>query len=208
MIKVKICGITNIEDAQAASHLGADALGFIFSKKSPRCIGKDAAKKIIQQLDPFLTTVGVFVDEAKQVVDDIAGTLGLDALQFHGSEPAVYCNAFRQRYKVIKTIFPSDSPFRSAISAYTVDAFLFDVRYEDKQRGAALLSQAVLKEVKLLIKEGKRIIISGGLRVDNVARVLKYNPYAVDVASGIEQLVGKKDAKAMSLFIRNVKACE
>lgn len=206
MVKVKICGITNIEDAKAASRLGADALGFIFSKKSPRCISKQAAKNIIQQLGPFLTSVGVFVDEPKQIVDDIAATAGLDVLQFHGSESAAYCNVFRKRYKVIKTLFPSDLDLRNEVNSYTVDAFLVDVRYEDKQRGAGVLSQAVLGEVKQLIREGKRIIISGGLNVDNVGRVLKYNPYAVDVASGIEQLVGKKDVKAMGLFIRKVKS--
>ena len=208
MIKVKICGITNIEDALAASRSGADALGFIFSKKSPRCVSTDTANKIIQQLGPFITTVGVFVNESKEAVADIAGTVGLDCLQFHGDEPAAYCNSFCKQYEVIKTLFPSDSPFRKAISAYAVDAFLFDVRYEDKQRGTALLAQAVLKEVKVLIQEGKRIIISGGLNFANVGRVLKYNPYAVDVASGIEQLVGKKDIKTMSMFVRKVKGCE
>lgn len=208
MIKVKICGITNIEDALAASRSGADALGFIFSKKSPRCLVPETAKKILKQLDPFIATVGVFADEPKDVVTDIAGSLGLDILQFHGNESAAYCNFFRKQYKIIKTIFPSASPFHKTMRAYAVDAFLFDVRYEDKQRGSASLSQAVLKEVKLLIQEGRRIIISGGLNLTNVERVLKYNPYAVDVASGIEQLVGKKDLKIMSMFIRKVKAYE
>jgi len=205
MIKVKICGITNMDDALWASRLGADALGFIFSKKSPRSVRKETAKKIMQSLDPFVIRVGVFVDESKETVAEIAAAVGLDALQFHGSESAAYCNVFRKQYKVIKTIFPSEIPLSEAISSYTVDAFLFDVRYEDKQRGRASLSAGVLKEAKLLIQEGKRIIISGGLNVSNVTGVLKYNPYAVDVASGIEQLVGKKDVKAMGLFIQKVK---
>ena len=101
MIKVKICGITNQDDAQAASRLGADALGFIFAKKSPRYIKPLTAKKIIRSLDPFIVTVGVFVDESKENVLSIASELNLDCLQFHGNESPSYCNFFKKKFKVI-----------------------------------------------------------------------------------------------------------
>ena len=102
MIKVKICGITNLEDALLASSCGTDALGFIFSKKSPRCIKRKEAKRIICQLDPFVVKVGVFLNHQRKEVLDIASYLGLDALQFHGQESPSYCHFFRPKFKVIK----------------------------------------------------------------------------------------------------------
>lgn len=106
MVKVKICGITNLEDALFASFAGADAIGFIFSKKSPRYISEKRAGEIIQQLDPFLIKVGVFLDQEKQEVLDLASFLNLDVLQFHGKENPGYCHYFKPRFKVIKVFFP------------------------------------------------------------------------------------------------------
>ena len=205
MIKVKICGITNIEDALLASGCGADAVGFIFSKKSPRFITESAAKKIIQQLDPFLVKVGVFLDEEKQKVYDTATGLGLDVLQFHGQESSSYCNFFKPAFKVVKVLFPEDSPFDERISRYHVDAFLFDIRYEQKLEGARTLPQAILSQMRTLIKKGTNVIISGGLNPRNVGKIKKLKPYAIDVASGVEKLVGKKDEHLLEVFIKKVK---
>jgi phosphoribosylanthranilate isomerase len=205
MIKVKTCGITNIEDALMCSSLGADALGFIFSKKSPRYISEQAAGKIISKLGPFVIKVGVFLDEEKQKVLDIANNLELDVLQFHGKEMPSYCSFFKPKFKVIKVFFPQDRPFKSKISRYKVDAFLFDIKYEDKFRGAKTLPKDVLKELFFLIKEGFNVIVSGGLGPNNVSSIKKLSPYAVDVASGIEKFIGKKDKNLVSSFIKKVK---
>lgn len=206
MIKVKVCGITNLEDALLVSNLGADALGFIFSKKSPRCLSEQAAKKIITKLDPFLPKAGVFLDQDQQEVLDIASNLGLDILQFHGAETPAYCNAFSKEFKVIKVFFPQSSPYKSRLSRYQVDAFMLDLKYEQKVKGINTLSQGSLKEAVELIKKGKRMIISGGLNAKNVTKVKKLKPYALDVCSGVEKLVGKKDESLLREFINRVKA--
>lgn len=208
MIKVKICGITNLEDALMVVQEGADALGFIFSKKSPRYITAKTAKKIISRVGPFINTVGVFVNEDKDAVLDTVLNLKLDILQFHGSEPSSYCRFFSSKFKVVKVFFPQDRPFNKNIPRYKADAFLFDIRYEDKQKGFRVLSEDILEEVSLLIKEGQRVIVSGGLNVDNVDRAVKLSPYAVDAASGVEKFVGKKDKDLVRSFIRKVKVIE
>lgn len=205
MIKVKICGITNLEDGLLASSAGADAIGFIFSKKSPRRISFQAAKKIIKSLDPFLIKVGVFLDQDKQEVLKIASSLKLDVVQFHGSETPAYCNFFKSKFKVIKVFFAQDRPFETKLSKYKVDAFMFDVKYEQKQKGRKILSLDVLAEVSKLIKKGKRVIISGGLNLNNINKIKRLKPYALDVASGIEKMVGRKDERATKAFIKKVK---
>jgi phosphoribosylanthranilate isomerase len=205
MVKVKICGITNEEDARFASFQGADALGFIFSKKSPRYIQEKAAKKIIERLDPFIHTVGVFVDEPRENVVRIAESLGLEGLQFHGSESPAYCRVFVGKYKVIKTLFASQQPFAKLISRYKVDAYLFDIPFEQKQRGGKALSSRVLGEIRSVIQKGERVIISGGLTPQTLSGAKKINPYALDVCSGIEQFVGKKDKQLVREFIRKAK---
>ena len=205
MIKVKICGITNVEDALLACRCGADVLGFIFFKKSPRYIKPQVAKKIISQLGPFVVTAGVFIDEKKDAAYDLASYLDLDILQFHGNESSSYCHYFKPKFKVIKVFFPSDRPFREKCCRYRVDAFLFDIRYKEKLQGAKTLSVDILREIFSLTKEGHRGIISGGLNVKNILKTKKFNPYAVDVSRGVEKFIGKKDEKLVQLFIKIAK---
>jgi len=205
MVKVKICGITNLEDALACSKEGADALGFIFSKKSPRYITEKEAAKIISGLDPYITKVGVFMDEEKEKVLEIANMLSLDALQFHGKENPSYCLSFTPRFRVIKVFFPEDVPFSVKLQRYKINAAMFDVKYEQKTPGKNTLDKGMLKEISKLIKSGNRVVISGGLSVKNISQVVKLNPYAVDVSSGLERFVGKKDLELVKEFIKKVK---
>ena len=205
MIKVKICGITNLEDAYLASSAGADALGFIFSRKSPRYVSKRKAGEIIRCLDPFLAKAGVFLDQEKQEVLDIASSLHLDILQFHGKESPAYCHFFKPRFKIIKVFFPEDSPYEKKISGYKIDAFMFDIKHEQKSKGAKVLPAKAIKEVAGLIKKGRRVIISGGLNIKNIDNVKKLRPYALDVSSGVENMVGKKDSQLVKTFIKKVK---
>ncbi len=205
MVKVKICGITNLEDATACSNCGADALGFIFSKKSPRYITEKEAAKIIFRLDPYITKVGVFMDEAKEKVLEAANMLSLDALQFHGNENPSYCLSFTPKFRVIKVFFPEDSLLSVKVLRYKIDAAMFDVKYEQKSKGKNTLDKNMLKEVSKLIKAGGRAIVSGGLNVKNISQIVKLNPYAVDVSSGLEKFVGKKDIELVKEFIKKVK---
>ncbi|MCF7888450.1 MAG: phosphoribosylanthranilate isomerase [Candidatus Omnitrophica bacterium] len=204
MIKVKICGITNLEDALLAEQLGADALGFIFTKKSPRYIRPALAKKIIARLGPFVTKVGVFMNQEKEEVSSIAASVGLDLLQFHGRETVSYCNQFMPQFKVVKVCFPNDST-KTILRYQNLDALMFDIPFKEKQKQKKTLPKDFMKFVKAQIKKNKKIILSGGLDPTNIKSVIKFCPYGVDVASGIEELVGKKDKKAMKKFIERVK---
>jgi len=205
MIKVKICGITNLDDALACSNCGADALGFIFSKKSPRYITEKEAAKIISGLGPYITKVGVFMDEEKEKVLEVANMLSLDALQFHGNENPSYCLSFTPKFGVIKVFFPEDSPVGEKMLRYKIDAAMLDIKYEQKAQGKNTLDKNMLKEASKLIRAGSRIIVSGGLTVKNILQVVKLNPYAVDVSSGLEKFVGKKDMELVKEFIKKVK---
>lgn len=202
MCKVKICGITNLEDALLCSQLGADALGFIFYHKSPRSIAVKKAKYIISNLDPFITKVGVFVDEEKSKVEAIAKTLNLDVLQFHGKESISYCNFFKKNYKVIKVFFPKNE-VDDNLFKYKTDAYLLDIALEEKEK-VKTLNKKVLLDIKKITD--KKIILSGGLNPSNVKQAVKTaRPYAVDVARSVEKIPGKKDKLLVKRFIREVK---
>lgn len=205
MVKVKICGITNLEDGLAACAAGADSLGFIFTKKSPRYIKPQDARKIISQLDPFTAKVGVFVDENIETVIETIKQAGLTAVQLHGSEPGYYAHKINEIAAVIKVFFTGNKPLHESISPYRVNSYLFDIRYEDKINGSKQLSTSALAQIKQIINSGCRVIISSGLTSKNLAKVLSLKPYAVDVSSGVEDMPGKKNHQLMREFIQRVK---
>ncbi|MCM8787730.1 MAG: phosphoribosylanthranilate isomerase [Candidatus Omnitrophica bacterium] len=205
MIKIKICGITNLEDAIFCSKAGVDALGFIFTKKSPRYISKINAKKIIDKIDPYIVRVGVFADQKKEEIIEIAKEVRLDALQFHGKESASYCNFFKKHFRIIKTIFVDEPNFYQKINRYNVDAYLFDIRLEEKTEGKNEIPKEILKQISLIIKSGKRIILAGGINPYNVDKFIKLNPYAIDVSSGVESFVGEKEPHLVELLIKKIK---
>ncbi|MDI6892062.1 MAG: phosphoribosylanthranilate isomerase [Actinomycetota bacterium] len=206
MVKVKICGITNIEDALLAVKLGADALGFVLAD-SPRRADPKMVREGSLLLPPFISRVGVFVDEDEAEVKKLASFCGLDTLQFHGAESPYYCKDFEQ--KVIKALRVGDFSDLRALSEYPavggVAAFLLDTFVEGKPGGTGeTFDWAIAKEAK---KFGKPIILSGGLDPDNVAQAIReVNPYAVDVSSGVESELGKKDMEKMKEFIKRAKS--
>lgn len=203
MVKVKICGITNIEDAFAAIEFGADALGFVFYKKSPRDLEIKEAKEIIEKLPPFITTVGVFADEPIQEIERIADHCSLNIVQLHGNESHEICNSLRCR--VIKSFRIRDWDSLEPIAKYRVSAYLLDTYTEDKLGGTGqVFNWDIAREAKRL----GRIILAGGLNPDNVEMAVKHvMPYAVDVSSGIEMEGNKrrKDHAKMRLFIEVAK---
>ncbi len=204
MIRVKICGITNLEDALAAESLGADALGFIFTEKSPRCLELKKAKKIISSLGPFVVKAGVFMDQSKEEVLNTASFLGLDLLQFHGNESFAYCNSFQPAFKAIKVCFPEQ--LSKAIVRYRrLGTLMFDIPYDQKKKGLRYLPEHALSLIKNEIRKKEKVIISGGLDCANIEKAIKIRPYGVDVCSGIEKRAGKKDKKLMKDFIGKVK---
>jgi phosphoribosylanthranilate isomerase len=203
MIRIKICGITNLEDALLAAALGADALGFIFYPPSPRSIAPDAAQAIIAHLPPFVSSVGVFVDEAAATVKELAAAVGLDWLQLHGQETPEYCRALSRR--VIKSFRIQDESSLSALAAYrdVVQAFLLDTYKKGLIGGTGeTFDWDLAREAK---KYGP-IILAGGLTADNVAQAINMaHPWAVDLASGVEARPGKKDPEKVRGFFAAVR---
>ncbi|WP_085812892.1 phosphoribosylanthranilate isomerase [Geoanaerobacter pelophilus] len=201
MTKVKICGITSLDDALMAVEAGADALGFVFFEKSPRCLGPDAAARIIRELPPFIQVVGLFVNAELDFVNRTADTCGLDLVQLHGEESPAYCGLVRRR--VMKAFRVRGPETLAALPDYKVSAYLLDA-YSPVSHGGT--GERFDWEHAVAAKEQGRIVLAGGLNPDNVAQaVAKVAPYAVDVSSGVELSPGRKDRDKVRLFIAEAK---
>jgi len=197
-VKVKICGITNLADAQTALEAGADLLGFVFYEKSPRHVSVKAASGIVRQLPPFVARVGVFVNAREELISQALGECGLNVLQFHGDESPEDClkfgvmsmKAFRVRDRASLKLFP----------AYQTDAWLLDAYAPDARGGTgATFNWDLAVEAQKL---GRTIFLAGGLTPENVGvAVRRVRPFALDVSSGVEALPGKKDAAKVCAFI-------
>ncbi len=200
MVRVKICGITNIDDAMAAVTSGADALGFVFFKKSPRAVPIETAKEIVRMLPPFITTVGVFVNENPEEVENIVETTGIEFVQLHGDEPPEACRRWR---KVIKAVRLKDNLDINDLKQYDVSAYLLDTYTATHYGGSGVTFDWNLA---LEAAAAGNIILSGGLSPDNIEKaVVKVRPFAVDVSSGVEKYRGKKDHEKIKIFIERAK---
>lgn len=203
MVKVKICGITNSEDALSAARLGADALGFVFYKQSPRYIKPEKAKIIIRGLPKSVKKVGVFVNAREATIRKVAGSLKLDMLQFHGDESGDFCSRFRD-FKIIKAFRVSGKIYLMDLSKYNVWAYLFDTFVKNKFGGTGReFNWQLLSCLKGL---EKTIFLSGGLNPGNVRKALKgFSAQWVDASSSLEKYPGKKDPNKIKRFIQNAK---
>jgi phosphoribosylanthranilate isomerase len=201
MTKVKICGIKNLKDAIFAVDYGTDAIGFVFAK-SIRKISKEKARAIVRKLPPFVTTVGLFVNETAENIEATCRYCGLDAIQLHGNEPPDIINKLKD-FKIIKAFRIQNEKDISPIRKYKPDAILLD-GYSKKNMGGTGTSfdWKIVKNIKTPIP----IILAGGLTPLNVSRAIKIvRPYGVDVSSGVESMPGKKDRKLIKKFINAVK---
>lgn len=198
MVKVKICGITRLEDALQAVLAGTDALGFVFHKKSPRYLSPEKAASIIRELPPFVQTVGLFVNSEADFVNDISDLCRLDLVQLHGDESPEYCDLIRRR--VIKAFRIKDISSLDTVRNYRVAGILLDA-YSPHAYGGTGFS--FNWDFAGNVSEYGPIILAGGLNPDNVEEaVAKVCPYAVDVSSGVEVSPGIKDPEKVSEFIR------
>jgi phosphoribosylanthranilate isomerase len=201
MTKVKICGITNLEDALFAAEAGADALGFVFYTKSPRYIAPDRAREIVLRLPPFVAKVGVFVNEELDLVKEIMAYCHLDYAQLHGDEPPEQVAALAPR--AIKAVRVRSAADVERLSAYRAAAYLLDAYHPTKPGG---IGETWDWELAAAAKRYGPIILAGGLKPDNVAAAIgRVHPYAVDVSSGVEAAPGIKDHQMVWRFIRAAK---
>lgn len=199
---VKICGITNLEDALAAIDAGADALGFNFYSESPRVLNFEQAYLIGQEIPPSVLKVGVFVDQDFEEVRDLAQSLELDLLQFHGNETPEYCAEFGRDW--MKAFRLKDEESLEDIAEYDCDLILVDAYKAGYQGGTGVcIDFRLAKEAK---KMGKKIILAGGLNPQNIAlAIAEVDPYGVDVASGVEKSAGIKDHLKLQEFVEKAK---
>ena len=200
-MRVKICGITNNEDAQAAVEYGADALGFVFAK-SPRQITKEQARDIIKNLPPFVSPVGVFVDEKADMIKEICDFGGIHTVQLHGNEQPSYLKEL-EGYKLIKAFRVQEEDDLKPLANYKPHAFLLDSYVKGSPGGTGVPFKW---EIARQAHKYGAIILSGGLTPENVREAIRVvKPYAVDVSSGVESSPGKKDTLLVKRFIANAK---
>lgn len=202
MFKIKICGITSLDDALQAHQAGADALGFVFHPPSPRNLSAETAAAIIGQLPPFIQTVGLFVNQPPQLVNQIADRCGLDIIQLHGEETPDYCRNIRRR--VIKAFRVKDRTVLQQLSSYQVAGYLLDA-WSAKAHGGTgeRFNWEIAAEA---VTTHDRIILAGGLTTDTVGGAIRsVKPYAVDVSSGVETAPGKKDPQLLHSFIQTAR---
>ena len=200
-IKVKICGMTSLKDALLAVENGADAVGFIFYKDSPRNISQGEVKEIVAQMPPSIETVGVFVNETSDKINRIAEQCRLTAVQLHGDESPAFCRRIKRR--VVKAFRVKDAKSLKGISDYDVSGFLLD-SYNDDGRGGT--GQIFDWNLALRVKKQGPVILAGGLNPYNVYTAIhRVKPYGVDVCSGVEKSAGVKDPQKISEFIKAVQ---
>jgi len=205
MTLVKICGITNLDDALAAVAAGADALGFNFYKPSPRYITPSSAREIIEQLPPSVLTVGVFVNEESPA--RIAAEAGITALQLHGDESPDLCRELAADRYVIKALAVSDEFNIDAVKSYETEAIMLDTRHNNLRGGTGqVFDWSIAQQVRQLIP---KLFLAGGLAPENVrAAIETVRPYAVDACSALEDKPGKKDHQRMRAFIEAVRSVQ
>jgi phosphoribosylanthranilate isomerase len=202
MVRVKICGITSLEDAVAAVEAGADALGFLFTE-GPRHVPLERAQEIITEVPAFVSRVGVFANAPLETVQKAVETCGLDHVQLHGQEPPQFCEVLGNR--AIKAFRVKDKTIIHQIMWYPVIHILLDAR--DEAGDASSLRHAW--RVARGLRHQYRVILGGGLTPENVTKAVAFaRPWALDVCTGVEVRPGIKDPKKIRSFIRRAKQIE
>ncbi|MBI3303006.1 MAG: phosphoribosylanthranilate isomerase [Deltaproteobacteria bacterium] len=195
-VKVKICGITTVDDALLAVQYGADALGLNFYPRSPRCVTLTQAEKIREVVPPEVWCVGVFVNAPRSSVEEIASRLRLDAIQFHGDEQEKELKGWGR--KVIRAFRLRGGELSPQVLACEADYLLVDAYQEGMYGGTG--QTLAWDAIGALLRD--RLILAGGLTPENVAQAVRaVRPFAVDVASGVETSPGKKDPHKLEVFI-------
>ncbi len=200
IVKVKICGITNYEDAAAAVDMGADLLGFNFYPESPRFVEPAKAAEIINKLPAFVIVVGVFVNAPFEQICETMSRCPLNWVQLHGDESPDFCRKFlSHNVKIMKAIRVKDQTDIKKADRFFTDAILLDAFDPEKYGGTGLTF-----DWNIIGHIGKRIFLAGGINPDNAAAAVELGVYGIDVCSGIEAAPGKKDHKKMKKLFENI----
>jgi phosphoribosylanthranilate isomerase len=205
MTFIKICGITNLDDALAAVNAGADALGFNFYKPSPRYITPEAARQIISELPESILTVAVFVNEpSPQSTEQLASDTGVTAIQLHGNESPSYCRDLKNRY-VIKALAAGPDFDTRRATEYDVEAILLDTK-DDALRGGTgrVFDWSIAQRVRRTVP---KLFLAGGLSLQNIEHAIQtVDPYGVDACSALEETPGKKNHERMREFVKKIRS--
>lgn len=201
-VRVKVCGITRLEDALLAAAVGVDAIGFNFVEGSPRRVAPELARDMGAALPPFLTRVGVFADERPEIMEEAARIAGIDCLQLHGDETPEICAALSIPWYKAHRVTPGFHP--EEVARYGSGTFLLDGHARGLRGGTGrAFDWSVARRAGVY----GRVILAGGLTPRNVVgAIAAARPYAVDVSSGIESAPGRKDATLMRRFVLRAKA--
>lgn len=200
IVKVKICGITNYDDAMAATDLGADILGFNFYPKSPRYILPEDVVKIIDRLPAFVDVAGVFVNAPFEQIHRIMEDCQLGWVQLHGDETSKFCRQFQTlNVKIIKAIRVKSKADIDTAETFSTDAVLLDA-FDPKKYGGTGLSF----DWNIVGHIATRVFLAGGINPDNAVKAIQLGVYGIDVCSGLESVPGKKDHKKMAKLFENI----
>lgn len=202
-VRVKICGLTSLDDALIACEAGADAIGLVFYAPSPRNVDIALARDIASNLPPFVQIVGLFVNPEREWVDRVLASVPLDLLQFHGSEEEAFCASFAKPY--LKAFAMKDGVDIAALMRpyHSARGFLLDAWHPEKPGGTG----ERFDWQRFPAVAQRALILAGGLSADNVAQAIaQCRPYAVDVSGGVEQSPGIKSADKVQAFIREAKS--
>ncbi|PRB82150.1 phosphoribosylanthranilate isomerase [Pseudomonas sp. MYb185] len=202
MARVKICGITRIEDALAAAQAGADAIGLVFHAASPRAVSIEQARAIVQALPPFVTSVGLFVDASEETIRRVLEQVPLDMLQFHGDEPEAFCQRFVRPYLKAVRVRAGDDLDALAGRWPGASGILLD-SYKPGVPGG---TGETFDWSMIPAQRNWTLVLAGGLQADNVRQAIDLTtPWAVDVSGGVEAARGIKDVAKINAFIQEVK---
>lgn len=202
MVRIKICGITRIEDALAAASAGADAIGLVFHAASPRAVNVEQAAAIVQALPPFVTSVGLFVDASEERIREVLRQVPLDMLQFHGDEPDAFCQRFARPYLKAVRVRPGDDLNALAAKWPGASGILLD-SYKPGVPGG---TGETFDWNMIPAQRAWQLVLAGGLQVDNIRHAIDLvAPWAVDVSGGVESAKGIKDLAKINAFIQEVK---
>jgi phosphoribosylanthranilate isomerase len=201
-VRVKICGARTYEEARTALDCGADALGFNFWPKSARFVEPHKAQEIIHRLPPFVTCVGVFVNEDEERIKQIAEQTRIQTVQLHGDEEPEFCKRFGS-IKLIKAFRVAEDFSIETMKSFSVSAFLLDAKVKGEYGGTG---QRFDWRIAIEAKQIAPIILAGGINIENVVEAIQYvRPYAVDVCSGVEAEPGRKDLLKLREFMLEVE---